>query len=270
MLAVVVGAGIYVAKRLAEGGEVTEVGVDRALETFRAMVSTTTVGPTTTAVAAVTSAADTGTTTSTIPTPELPALGVYQYATTGSDAVDALTGARHEYPAITTITVTPSGCGVRLRWDVAVERWDTWDWCLAGDAVRLERWTGHHEFFGIAATNDYVCSGDPRPLDAAPGTSWTMVCNVEDHDTSSYVGTVLDRTTMSIGGVDVPALHIRYEVEVSGNSTGTHSVEGWYRTTDGLPLREITTTSTSQDTPVGRSGFEEQSTIELMSLTPMS
>jgi len=244
--------------------------VDRALETFRAMVSTTTVAPTTIGVASSTSIADTGTTTSTIPAPELPALGVYQYATSGFDAVDVLTGARHEYPAITTITVTPSGCGVRLRWDVAVERWDTWDWCLDGRAIRLERWSGHHEFFDVAATNDYVCSGEPRPLDAEPGTTWTMICNVADRDTSSYVGTVVERATMSIGGVEVPALHIWYDVVVTGVSTGTHAVDGWYRTTDGLPLREIIATSTSQDTPVGRSGFEEQSTIELISLTPMS
>ena len=269
VVVIVGGAGVYVAKRLSAGGEVTEVGIERVLETFRATVSTTSTNPSTT-VPPTASTDPSRTTTSTLPPPALPALGVYQYATTGFDAVDVLTGARHEYPAVTTITVTPEGCGVRLRWDVAVERWATWDWCLDGAAVRLDGWSGHHEFFDVAATNDYVCSGEPRPLDAEPGTTWQMVCRIEDRDTSTYTGTVMARTSVTIGGVAVPALHVRYDVVVEGVSTGTQTIEGWYRLTDGLPLRETTTTNTSQDTPVGRSGFEERSTIELMSLTPMS
>ena len=118
----------------------------------------------------------------------LVAPGVYQYATSGFDRVDRLTGARHDYPTITTITVVPYGCGVRLRWDVAVERWDSWDWCLDGDGLRQTGWVGYHEFFGTAGRNDYTCDGDPRPLDAPAGTTWAMTCRMADRTTAPSRG----------------------------------------------------------------------------------
>jgi hypothetical protein len=56
----------------------------------------------------------------------VPEPGVYVYASRGFDSVDALTGARHDYPAQTTVTVTTEGCGVRVRWNTVRERWDEW------------------------------------------------------------------------------------------------------------------------------------------------
>jgi hypothetical protein len=295
-LALVVAAcGVYVANRLASGGRTTEVGVERAVEAFRSQAASTVAGSTVAGTAAVAgSTAVAGTTTvppavtaaaagvttvapatpsaaaAPLPGPALPAAGVYAYATTGHHAVDVLTGARRDYPAVTTITVTPSGCGVQLRWDVAAERWDTWDWCLDGAGIRLTGWTGYHEFFEVAGRSDYACTGDPRPLDAEPGTTWSMVCRVDDRDTSTYTGTVIGQTSVVVGGTVVPALHVRYDIEVVGVSTGSQTVEGWYRTTDGLPLREVLATTTEQQTVIGTTSFEERSTIELVSVTPQS
>ena len=200
----------------------------------------------------------------------LVAPGVYQYATSGFDRVDALTGARHDYPTITTITVVPYGCGVRLRWDVAVERWDSWDWCLDGDVLRQTGWVGYHEFFGTAGQNDYTCDGDPRPLDAPAGTTWAMTCRMADRTTTDFTGTVIERTTLTVAGTEIPVLHLRYDVDVVGESTGHQSVEGWYRTTDGLPVREHLTIATKQDTVVGTTNFDETYTIDLLTPTPAS
>jgi hypothetical protein len=287
---VMAGCGVYVANRLADRDRTTEVGVERAVEAFRSQAASTVAGSEiartavagtaavagSTAVVGTTAPAPlmTAATSSTVaaPVPALPAAGVYAYAyaTTGYHAVDVLTGARRDYPAVTTITVTPSGCGVRLRWDVAAERWDAWDWCLEGAGIRLIGWTGYHEFFDVGGQSDYLCTGDPRPLDAESGTTWSMVCRVGERDTSTYTGTVTERTSVVVGETVVPALHVRYEVEVVGVSTGTQTVEGWYRTTDGLPLREVLTTSTEQQTVIGTTSLEERSTIELVSVTPQS
>ena len=198
------------------------------------------------------------------------ALGVYQYATSGFDGVDALTGARHDYPEITTITVVPYGCGVRVRWDIAVERWDSWDWCLDDDGLRQTGWVGYHEFFGTPGENDYTCDGDPRPLDAPAGTTWTMTCRMAERTTTSFTGTVIERTTLPVAGTEIPVLHLRYEVDVVGESTGHQSVEGWYRTTDGLPVREHLTITTQQDTVIGTTNFEETYAIDLLTPTPAS
>jgi hypothetical protein len=281
---ILIGGGAYVLQRLASGGRVTELDIDAVVADFREDVATasappTSAPPTSTTPIAPASTAPASTapsstappsTTSTVPeaVPTLPAPGVYSYATTGYDQVDVLTGARHDYPELTTMTVIPHGCGVRLRWDVAVERWDSWDWCLEGRAIRLVAATTHHEFFGVAGVNEYHCAGAPRPLDAEPGTEWTTVCRVEDRDTSTMRATVLGRVTVTVEGEAVPALHVRYDVELAGVSTGTQTIEGWYRTADGLPLREIFAVNTVQDSPIGAAAFEERSSITLLSLTP--
>lgn len=286
----VLGAGgAYVGHRLATGGEVTEVGVAEAIDRYREQVGTTTnaptsIAPTITVISPVvtttrapsttgpsTTEVETATTTTTAPVAHaLVAPGVYQYATRGFDQVDALTGARHDYPEITTMTVVPYDCGVRLRWDVAVERWDSWDWCLEGGGLRQPGWVGYHEFFGTPGRNDYACDGDPRPLDAPAGTTWQMMCRMADRTTTTFHGTVMGSTTLTVAGTVIPVLHLRYDVDVVGESTGRQTVEGWYRTTDGLPVREHLTIATKQDTVIGTTNFEEDYTIDLLTPTPLS
>jgi hypothetical protein len=279
--ALVVGGGL-VWYRLATGGEVTAVGVEDAVDRFRDAVATT-LGPSgatdgTDEVPATSAPSESvpgteaasPTTVAPATTFALPETGVYTYATTGFDSVDALTGARHDYPAVTTITVTPHDCGVRLRWDVAEERWDTWDWCLEGDAMQMTGWVGYHEFFDVGGRNDYVCEGDPRPLDADPGTTWTTVCRMEDRTTSTFTGEVVERTTLAVAGAPVDVLHVRIAADVVGESTGQQVVEGWYRVTDGLPVREQLSIATKQETVIGTTNFTEEYTIELQSLDPLS
>jgi hypothetical protein len=289
VLVVAAAGGAYAWHRLATGGKVTEVGVAEALDRYREQIDATTTGPSATTVpaptlTAATTEVDSVTTLTTSPTTEivtasttnvpfvhsLVAPGVYQYATRGFDRVDALTGARHDYPEITTITVVPFGCGVRLRWDVAVERWDSWDWCLDGSGLRQTGWVGYHEFFGTPGQNDYACDGDPRPLDAPAGTMWAMTCRMADRTATAVTGTVIERTTLMVAGTEIPVLRLRYEVDVVGESTGHQSVEGWYRTTDGLPVREHLTITTKQDTAVGTTNFDETYTIDLLTATPAS
>ncbi|MEX1105739.1 MAG: hypothetical protein WEB78_06030 [Ilumatobacteraceae bacterium] len=262
----ITSGGAYLGHRIADGGKITEVGVNEALDRYREQTATTPSAPPDTASPGTVQAA---TTTAAAPvTVSLPAPGVYQYATTGFDQIDALTGARHDYPAVTTITVVPYGCGVRLRWDIAVERWDSWDWCLDNNAIRQTGLVGYHEFFGTSGRNDNTCSGDPRPLDASPGTTWTMRCHMGDRTTSTFTGTVIERTTRSVAGTTIPVLHLRYEVDVTGESTGSQTVEGWYRSTDGLPVREQLTITTKQDTVIGTTNFDETYTIDLMTPVP--
>ena len=73
---------------------------------------------------------------------------------------------------------------------------------------------------------------------------------------------------LSLG--DDAALDLRYEVDVVGESTGHQTVEGWYRTTDGLPVREHLTITTKQDTVIGITNFDEDYTIDLLTPTPLS
>ena len=102
---VVAAGGIYAWHRLATGGKVTEVGVAEAIDRYREQIDTTTTGPPATTAAPTT---EVQAITATMPRPRprstpsrpprsrrcisLAAPGVYQYATTGLDSVDALDG----------------------------------------------------------------------------------------------------------------------------------------------------------------------------------
>jgi len=52
--------------------------------------------------------------------------GVYVYDTKGFEQTNALGGARHDYPAESTITVQHGGCGWTTRWQPLQERWEQW------------------------------------------------------------------------------------------------------------------------------------------------
>ena len=94
--------------------------------------------------------------------------GVFVYDTTGFESVDAFGGARHEYPARTTISqrTTADGC-TAFRWRPFRDRF--WEWVTCGE--RLVRFAELHRFFGRmtagpgCATKGRRCSraGTARP-----------------------------------------------------------------------------------------------------------
>ena len=81
---------------------------------------------------------------------------------------------------------------------------------------------------------------------------------------------MIERTTLPVGGAEIAVLHLRYDVDVVGESTGHQSVEGWYRTIDGLAVREQLIIVTKQDTVIGTTNFDETYTIDLLTPTPAS
>ena len=131
--------------------------------------------------------------------PVQPAPGVYRYTTTGGDAVDALGGASHQYPATSTITVTVDGCATTQRWTAAAERWDELTTCAGDGGVQLQRFVSLHHFFGADDTETSTCDGQPRPLGAAAGTTWTARC-VDGDETATWTGTVVGAETAVVGG----------------------------------------------------------------------
>lgn len=240
----------------------TPVTVDDAVASFRS--ASTTAPP-----------APARTVESTAPAPptvaaraaRLPELGVYVYATTGWESVDALSGTRREYPAETAMVVTADGCGVLSRWTVAAERWDGWRTCVVPEGITSTAYEAYHEFFGIGTNRSYLCDGDPRPVEAPAGATWTLVCS-GDGDVSTQVGTVVGSVDVTVGGEQVRTQHVRIDVTPTGGSVGTQAIERWVVPETGLVVREQSATDTRQGTQVGRVHFQEQYRIELRSLTP--
>jgi hypothetical protein len=83
-----------------------------------------------------------------------PSVAGYVYDTTGFESVDAFGGARHAYPARTTISVrtTAAGCKV-FRWRPFEQRF--WEWETCGE--RLVRFSELHRFFGRDDRREWRC-----------------------------------------------------------------------------------------------------------------
>jgi hypothetical protein len=148
------------------------------------------------------------------------------------------------------------------------ERWDEWQWCPVDGGIQTVAYRTFHEFFGASSSSEYQCDGDPLPIIAAVGTTWRMLCKQDDTDTSAFDSRIVGTDRIDVSGTGVTALHVRYDVTVSGRSTGTKLIDRWLRARDGLVVREVSGTDTVQATPLGKVHYQERYTMVLTSLTP--
>jgi hypothetical protein len=202
---------------------------------------------------------------------QLPKPGVYSYRTSGGEQVDVLGGSRHDYPATTTVTITHEGCGYSQRWQPLEQRWDERRICPGPSGDLLRTIDSYHEFFRDGDRRTFTC--DPTtltrpPASAPPGTSWQGKC-VSGPTTAINRGSVVGRERIDVAGASIETIHIRVDVQVSGDQTGSSRVDGWAIPETGLVVREIATTTTdSQQPPFGNVRYHEEYEIVLLSLEP--
>ncbi|HEX9258321.1 MAG TPA: hypothetical protein VF855_02210, partial [Acidimicrobiales bacterium] len=246
LTAAVVGGWWY-----AHRNSTTPVSPDEAVERYERGRSSSTTSPSTSPSTEV----------QTTVLARLPAPGVYVYATSGSDSVDALSGASHRYPATTTITVEPADCGVTQRWLALEERWDQWTSCTDGRGILLRDFTGFHRFFGQATTEKWVCSGEARPAAANPGTTWRATCD-EQGVTTVWQGTVVGAESLHVGSETVPVQRVRISLD-DGLPADKQNYEAWYLEGTDLLVRQTADIETSNSTSVGTVIYREHYTIDL-------
>ncbi|HEX5366462.1 MAG TPA: hypothetical protein VFW63_07350 [Acidimicrobiales bacterium] len=201
----------------------------------------------------------------------LPAPGVYVYATTGRAEVDALTGAAHDYPDRTTITVSRQGCGANLRWVGVEERWEERVVCPSDGALVLDRIRAYRQFFQQGDERVYTCDGLVE-VPAAPVTTLRGSCASEGTGKSGattirFRGTVRDHEPVTVAGERHDAVHVRITGRFTGTTEGVQTTERWLLPS-GLVAREERTQRTVSDSVVGRVTFEERYAIRLVSTEP--
>ena len=198
----------------------------------------------------------------------VPPLGVYRYETNGGRNLDlGLIERSNGYGGTSTITLSPTRCGIRERWQVLVERWSNSQVCLTREGARLTKLTQYHEFLGQTRLSEYTCREEPTPFtrELRVGMSWTTRCRADD-------GSVATQTEVAaIEGVEVagrtfPALRFESESELTGNPDGTAEQVSWLRRSDGLLLRRTASTDVRVADPGG--DFTEEYEIELVSPRP--
>ena len=228
------------------GGIVVLVGVVAVIAYVLALRDTATpVDPTD--LTATTSAAETA---------------IYVYDTTGYEAVDALSGARHEYPAQTYLTITEGPCGPIARWDALEERWVEWEHCGPHRAITATH--GYHEWFGVPDLEDEVC---PEPMPLIPNGTVVVACVTGD-TTETYTITLIGREPIAIGGSDVSADHVRIDSVLSGGSTGSSQVDLWVLADSVIVVKTVVERHTTTPSRVGDVHYDELYTLVLASLEP--
>jgi hypothetical protein len=82
--------------------------------------------------------------------------------------------------------------------------------------------------------------------------------------------TFVGRTSVSVGGTRVPALHYREDFTIRGGQHGSTHESVWVAAADGLPLRETRTIEvvSPAPAPIHQVTYRERGTWRLTSLTP--
>jgi hypothetical protein len=249
-VALVVGVVAVVARLMAN--DTTEIDIDQA----RA-AATSTVTPTTFPEG----------------TPTIPPTGgdvvVYVYAMSGHEEIDAFTGARHEYPAETYLTIRSAGCGEVWRWQGIEERWSAWEVCDPQD-LTVAGFDSFNEWLGVQDLQRYRCDDSVSYLPPSSGTgTWTFSCStdgIRQETTAQVVGT----EALEVGGDQVDTIHIHYVDTLSGDSTGGSETDRWIRVGEPLVVKEVSSTASAASSPIGTVNYTEEYTITLEVLDPMS
>jgi hypothetical protein len=184
-----------------------------------------------------------------------PADGVYLYTTAGSESLDALGGARHVYPATTTVTAISTACGVELRWASLEDRSTTW--LLCGARLDLVGSTEVHRFFGQRDRTAYRCTGSVlRPAAASAAFRCRSASGLES-------GRVF------VVGRARGGLHVRTTGRVSGGDRGIETVDWWFAPGSAIPTRITLTSRTSRKVFIGRVHYREDVQLGLSSAKPL-
>jgi hypothetical protein len=165
--------------------------------------------------------------------------GELVYETSGFEEVDALGGARHEYPSSTNVSVRRTGAGCTVfRWRPLEHRVYEWELC----GRELERFTEVHRFFGNDDRRTYQCEPD-----SSFEAGWR--CSARG-------------TTETATVVSSEAGHVRLRTVLSGQTTGSGLREMWLRA-DGVPLRVVVENESATPSLLGAVHYRERYELRL-------
>jgi hypothetical protein len=243
-LVIVAAAALVAAFFIRESA--TPVDVESAVEDFRAEAGTTAVAGS-----------------------AVPDAGVYTYATSGRESIDALDGRHHDYPGLTTITVRHESCGAVHEWRPLEERWDETVVCPAAPGAELPMYRTHHEFFGMTDDREFVCEPGSLwfPATSEAGTTWTVRCGADDVDVQR-TGTVTGLSEVEVGADTVEVLTFELHDEISGVSTGINDRVVSVVPDTGLIVELSVFVDVQNDSPIGDVHYQELYHLQLTSLTP--
>lgn len=208
-----------------------------------------------------------------------PALGVYTYEGTGTEKLSLLDTTQEWGPRLpATVTGAGGGCWT-YKVEYSTNHWQDWTYCPADVGLREAGGTSFQSFDFVAFTVDdlivFRCDplGDTIRLAAEPGESWEQSCDGSSeargtHVTSAGTNTFVGIEAVEVGGDEVRAYHYVAERTLTGDQTGTETVDTWHAVRDGLPLETERTVRVESPSPIGQVVYTERGGYRLVSLVP--
>ena len=192
----------------------------------------------------------------------LPKPGVYPVALRGGEQLDLATGAERTYPDEGFVTVTPVECGVDIRTDMVVERWQSLEFCETEHGIELGTERIFHSFFGLDDLAVRSCTASPVSVDA---TSWRC-----ESDTSVAVRAVTtERVVRVVAGEEREVIVFTAELVEGDHPDNVELIELWVDVATGMTVQERRTYDFVLDTPLGDAGYTEEYEWWVTSLEPI-
>lgn len=192
----------------------------------------------------------------------LPEPGVYPVALQGGEQLDLATGAERTYPDEGFVTVTPVECGVDIRTDMVVERWQSLEFCETENGIELGTERIFHSFFGLDDLAVRSCTASPVSVDA---TSWRC-----ESDTSVAVRAVTtERAVRVVAGEEREVIVFTAELVEGDHPDNVELIELWVDVATGMTVQERRTYDFVLDTPLGDAGYTEEYEWWVTSLEPI-
>ena len=192
----------------------------------------------------------------------LPEPGVYPVALQGGEQLDLATGAERTYPDEGFVTVTPVECGVDIRTDFVVERWQSLEFCETESGIELGTERIFHSFFGLDDLAVRSCTASPVSVDA---TSWRC-----ESETSIAVRAVTtERVVRVVAGEEREVIVFTAELVEGDHPDNVELIELWVDVATGMTVQERRTYDFVLDTPLGDAGYTEEYKWWVTSLEPI-
>lgn len=192
----------------------------------------------------------------------LPEPGVYPVALQGGEQLDLATGAERTYPDEGFVTVTPVECGVDIRTDFVVERWQSLEFCETESGIELGTERIFHSFFGLDDLAVRSCTASPVSVDA---TSWRC-----ESETSIAVRAVTtERVVRVVAGEEREVIVFTAELVEGDHPDNVELIELWLDVATGMTVQERRTYDFVLDTPLGDAGYTEEYEWWVTSLEPI-
>jgi hypothetical protein len=195
--------------------------------------------------------------------------GVYSYETSGFERLSAVFASRHDYPRVSTVSVTRTRCGFNERWVPRPERSSESRFCLDGKRWRLETLVDYHEFFGQAVPQRFACKGPlvPRPTTVPIGFRWTDRCRGAGSRVTVRYEAVREQP-ITVAGKPLKTVFVRARAQLRGRIKGVNRLDSWLSRKNGLLVRRRVVSDTAIDSPFGKVRDRERYALELRSPSP--